>query len=203
MARIGTALFLFLTAMAVGGQNLPSVDVETANLQIEQFEQENQSIRDQATLLRESIVNLEEEITVWTSWVAAVARVSDLLSDQADTLIEILAGIGSRSIVERVQSALGQYERVSLLLESKQEELTNRIAGANDLVASNRRTLEVYDQREEQNSQNIVLLRAAIENSTTSESLIEGYLDGITTTLERAIQLLTDPDSVAADSDAD
>ena len=203
MARIGTALFLFLTAMAVGGQNLPSVDVETANLQIEQFEQENQSIRDQAALLRESIVNLEEEITVWTSWVAAVARVSDLLSDQADTLIEILAGIGSRSIVERVQGALGQYERVSLLLESKQEELTNRIAGANDLVASNRRTLEVYDQRQEQNSQNIVLLRAAIENSTASESLIEGYLDGINTTLERAIQLLTDPDSVAADSDFD
>jgi len=201
MARIGTTLFLFLTAMAVAGQNLPSVDVETANLQIEQFEHENQTIRDQAALLRTSIVTLEEEIAVWTIWVAAVEGVSALLSDQADTLIEILAGIGSRSIVERVQSALSQYDRVSLLLESKQDELTNRIAVANDLVASNRRTLEVYAQREEQNSQNIVLLRAAIENSTTSETLIEGYLDGLTTTLERAIQLLTGPDAVTADSD--
>lgn len=178
-------------------QNLPSVDVETANLQIEQFEQENQSLESQLELLAESVLRLETEIETWTAWVRGIEKVAEALSEQADQLLEVLSEIGSRSIVVRAETVLARYDRISQMLMEKQRELSERIAKAETIVASNRESIALYEQRIEQNERNIGLLKAAIAKSQSSESLIETYLEGLDRILDEAAELLEQPASEA------
>ena len=193
MLRFTIGVLLIVSSSLIPAQNLPSVDIETANLQIEQFENENRSLMSRAELLDESIIRLAGEIELWTGWVSSIERSSELLSEQADLLKEVVSGVGSSSIVERIGRALARYDEVSLLLEAKNEELIGRVAETESLILSNRSTLAEYERRIEQNSKNIVLLQTAIANSESSEARIEEYLENLDTTLERALELLSEP----------
>ena len=193
MRQLIIVAMIISTSSMIRAQNLPSVDVETANLQIEQFENENRSLENRTKLLEESIIRLEGEIELWTGWVSSIERSLELLNEQADLLKEVVSGVGSSSIVERIAQALARHDRVTLLLEAKHLELTERLEETESLIVSNRTTLAEYERRIEQNSKNIILLRSAISNSESSEARIEEYLENLDATLERALDLLVEP----------
>ena len=193
MRQLIIVAMIISTSSMIRAQNLPSVDVETANLQIEQFENENRSLENRTKLLEESIIRLEGEIELWTGWVSSIERSLELLNEQADLLKEVVSGVGSSSIVERIAQALARHDRVTLLLEAKHLELTERLKETESLIVSNRTTLAEYERRIEQNSKNIILLRSAISNSESSEARIEEYLENLDATLERALDLLVEP----------
>ena len=193
MRQLIIVAMIISTSSMIWTQNLPSVDVETANLQIEQFENENRSLENRTKLLEESIIRLEGEIELWTGWVSSIERSLELLNEQADLLKEVVSGVGSSSIVERIAQALARHDRVTLLLEAKHLELTERLEETESLIVSNRTTLAEYERRIEQNSKNIILLRSAISNSESSEARIEEYLENLDATLERALDLLVEP----------
>ena len=127
-----------------------------------------------------------------------IDRVSRMLDERADSLLDVLSQIGSRSIVERAETALARYSQVKKLLADKYSELQGRIADAQRLIASNRSTISIYQSRIEQNSCNIELLKAAIASSVDSESLIQNYLEGLDSLLDDATKLLEEQDQNTA-----
>ncbi len=185
------SIVLFLAA-TLAAQTLPSVDVDTANMQIEQFENENRSLEERIQLLTASVDGLEADVETWTRWANGIERVSKLLDERAERLLDVLGEIGSRSIVDRAESVLERYSRMKLLLEAKHEDLRNRIEDAQGLLADNRATIAEYESRIEQNKKNIELLKAAIANSVSSESLMKNYLEGLETLLDDALDLLSE-----------
>ena len=189
---VSGTFFLFLAA-TIYPQSLPSVDVEAANMQITQFEIENESLEQRILLLEQSIDTLEDDIKTWSRWWSGIAQVSALLTEEVDSLIEVLAQIGSRTIVERAQSVLRRYDRIVELLDNKQSELSGRIADGEALLAGNRETLVLFEKRLEQNRKNIALLRAAISKSESAESRIEENLNRLDTILDNAANLLKPP----------
>lgn len=199
MKSLVTTILLIICSQLLLAQNLPSVDVEAANMQIQQFENENRSLETSVTLLEDSIVRLEEEIGVWSQWKTGIEQVFDLLGQQAEQLVEVLSQIGSRSIVERAQSALLRYDRIAKLLSNKSEELAGRIATAVSLVTGHTNTVALYRIRLEQNQRNISLLKEAIAKSASAESLIETYLNQLDTILEDASRLLSAPEDRSTD----
>jgi chromosome segregation ATPase len=192
--RVFILLLLGLVvAASAAAQSPPSVDIETANMQIEQFGQENRSLVSRIELLEASVERLGSDIETWTGWASGIEKVAALLDRKADELVDALTEIGSRSIVERAQAALERYERIAALLEAKHDELTKRIAESGDLITRHRDNIALYLDRIEQNRTNIALLEAAIAKSRSSESLIETYIEGLDSTLDEASELLEAP----------
>ena len=189
---IGCVAALALIATTLPGQSLPSVDIETALLQIEQFENENNSLLQRNAILEESIERLESEIEQWAKWSIAIEKVDKSLEDQAGRLLDVLEEIGSRVIVERAKTVLEQYDRIKLLMEAKLEELSARTTEANSRLTRNREAVSVFALRIDQNLTNIELFKAAITKSESSESLIKTYLEGLDTILKDAADLLSD-----------
>jgi len=195
MKRAPTLVFCLLVTGWLGAQSLPSVDIDTANMQIEQFEYENGLLEERIELMRSSIDRLESDIETWKQWSNGIERVLRMLDDRAGQLLDVLAEIGSRSIVARAESVLDRYTEIRQLLDEKTDELAGRVDDAERIIRSNRATVGVYESRIEQNSRNIELLKAAIASSVDSESSIESDLEALDSLLDDAAELLMEPRS--------
>ncbi len=187
---------LFVSGIAlVTGQDLPSVDPETAKLQIEQFENENRDLRAKIAKLAESNETLNVDIERWTRWINGIEAVRERLDEQVEQLRDALQNVGSRSVLERAQNALDRFATLDSLLESKRDELSTRIDEAQETLSTNRSTISLYRTRVEQNQENIELLNAAIAQSQDSEQLINGYLESLDSIMQEARDLLESPDT--------
>ncbi len=190
------AITLFVMIIpVVTGQDLPSVDPDTARLQIEQFENENRELRSRIQNLSDQNETISSNVETWTSWINGIETVEERLDEQVAELRNSLQNVGSKSVVERAQTALERYATLASLLESKREELANRITEAQNTLVTNKETISLYQTRIEQNQENIELLNAAIAQSKDSEQLINSQLDALDALMQNARNLLQLPDS--------
>lgn len=177
----------------VSAQQLPSVDVDTAQTQIDQFTLENR-------LLQERIDNLtltNEELTVgleqWGTWISSIETVSQRLVGHADQLIEILAELASKTVIERAQEVLNRFYRLEAVLDDKHLELSERSLAANSSIERNTQAVEDLKVKIQSNLENIELLKAAVERSQGSESVVKSYIDNLEKAIEDAEGVLQFP----------
>ena len=68
-AKCVICIFILFTILSsVFGQELPSVDIETATTQIEQFQSENEQLAKKIAILIEANQILESDAKKWNGW---------------------------------------------------------------------------------------------------------------------------------------
>ena len=65
-------LSVLFTLSVVHGQELPSVDIETATTQIEQFQRENQQLTMKIAILFEANQILDTDAKKWQDWADSI-----------------------------------------------------------------------------------------------------------------------------------
>lgn len=187
-------VFLFLlVAAAAGAQVLPSVDIDTAQTQIDQFVRENELLQERIELLISTNETLAEDIVLWETWLEGIQTVSQRLVERAGQLIDILSELASKTVMERAQTVLDRYYRIKAVLDEKEEDLITRKEAA--VVSIERNTVVVAElgQKIESNLENIELLKAAIERSVGSEEAVNSYIESLEEALEDAEKALQPP----------
>ena len=175
-----------LTVLSLRAQSLPSVDIDTAQTQIDQFLRENELHQERIELLIATNIELNENLILWESWLAGVGTVSERLVERASHLIDILDELASKSVMERAQSVLDRYHNLKSILDAKELELTDRQEAA--VTSIERNTAVVTDLRDtiEINLENLELLKAAIERSAGSEEIVKAYIESLEEAIEAA-----------------
>ena len=188
-------IFLLLTVLSsVPGQELPSVDIETATTQIEQFQGENEQLAMKMAILIEANQILESDANKWEGWVAAIQTINSRINDRAQELIDILSEIAVKAIMEKAQEVLDRYSRIRALLESKAENLQARIEDANASIQRNVSTVEELRKKIARNERNVELLYAAIQKSKSRDEELNYYIDNLEEALKAAEELLETAD---------
>lgn len=188
-------ILLPAVVQTAGGQQLPSVDIDTAMAQIKQFQEENIETQTRMEILSSSNEQIAEDIELWASWRRAVANVSELLESRASELQDILAELASKTVMLRAQSAFDTYSRISALLAAKEQDLTSRIAEGEQTIRRNESAIETYRTRIQRNNANIELLQSAIQKSLNSEDRIKNYLDAFEEAIKKAQEVLESPNA--------
>ena len=185
-------LFLTMSA-AVPAQELPSVDVDTAQTQIDQFMLENKLLQERIDNLTKTNEELAVGLEQWAAWISGIETVSQRLVGEADKLLEILAELASKTVIERAQRVLNRYYRLKALLDAKHLELTERNSAASSSIERNTKTVEDLKVKIQSNLENIDLLKAAVERSEDSESVVRSYIDNLEKAIEDAEGILEIP----------
>jgi len=188
-ARFAAVLFLVYAAQAPA-QVLPSVDIDTARTQIDQFLQENELILDRI----ESLVTTNEELTadmeLRETWLSGVNDVAGRIVEEADRLTDILSELASKALTTRAQQALERYRNIKTILDKKIRELSERIEAAKASIERNTTVVEELREKIQSNLDNVELLKAAIERSAGSEEIINGYIENLEKALDEAQDLI-------------
>ena len=175
-----------LAVMSIQAQVLPSVDIDTAQTQIDQFLRENELLQERIELLVTTNSDLSENVVLWQTWIAGIETVSERLVDRANQLIDILAELASKSVMERAQTALDRYYDLKAILDAKGAELIERQHAAEASIARNTTVGAELKKKIESNLENIELLKAAIERSAGSEETVNAYIESLEDAIEAA-----------------
>jgi len=188
-----TIIVFFLTVVSIfplAAQVLPSVDIDTARTQINQFLSENNLIEDQITELETTNTQLSTDMELWQSWLVGIKNVSGRTVEEANRLIDIVSELASKSVVGRAQTVLERYYRIKSILDEKNKELTDRIQAAEASIKRNKEVIEELREKTKSNLDNIELLKAAIERSAGSEETINAYIESLEKALDEAQKLI-------------
>ena len=185
------ALQIFGLLSHAVAQQLPSVDAETAQTQIEQFSLENEQLTDEIASIEGRITELEADLIKWESWVEAIGKVSEELVISAENLIDVLSQIANKEVLESAQNVLVRYGDTRELLDERSVELLASIEAGKLEIDEGLVNIEVYGDRISRNSQNIDLLTAAMDKSRTSEEALAGLIEEINEALDEAESLLS------------
>ncbi len=189
----GSALFVLLfllRPLPAQAQVLPSVDIETAKTQIDQFLLENELIQERITELAHTNTELKKDIELMTSWLAGVTNVMERIVDKADQLLDILTDLASKSAVTQAQSVLDRYYRLKSILDEKSDDLNQRIAAAKASIERNNSVADELGEKTKSNLDNIELLKAAIERSAGSAEAVGTYIKNLEKALDEAQALI-------------
>lgn len=190
-AKCVTCIFILFTILSsVFGQELPSVDIETATTQIEQFQSENEQLAKKIAILIEANQILESDAKKWNGWAEAIQTIIIRIKDRAQELIDILSEIAVKAIMEKAQEVLDRYSRIRALLESKAESLQARVEDANASIQRNLSTIEELSIKIARNERNVELLIAAIRKSKSRDDELNYYIDNLEDALKAAEELL-------------
>jgi chromosome segregation ATPase len=176
----------FLAAMSIQAQVLPSVDIDTAQTQIDQFLRENELLQERIELLVTTNSELGENAILWQSWIAGIGTVSERLVDRASQLIDILNELASKSVMERAQTVLDRYYDLKAILDEKELELAERQQAAEASIERNTTVGADLKKKIESNLENVELLKAAIERSAGSEETVNAYIESLEEAIEDA-----------------
>ena len=187
-------VILLLTAIALlSAQELPSVDVDTAQTQIDQFMLENRLLQERINNLTQTNEELTLGLEQWEIWLAGIETVTLPLVADADQLVEILAELASKTVIERAQEVLNRYYRLKSLLDAKHLELSELNIAAQTSIERNTQAVEDLKAKIQSNLENIELLKAAVERSQESESVVKSYIDNLEKAIEDAEGILRSP----------
>lgn len=190
-AKCVICIFILFTILSsVFGQELPSVDIETATTQIEQFQSENEQLAKKIAILIEANQILESDAKKWNGWAEAIQTIIIRIKDRAQELIDILSEIAVKAIMEKAQEVLDRYSRIRALLESKAESLQARVEDANASIQRNLSTIEELSIKIARNERNVELLIAAIRKSKSRDDELNYYIDNLEDALKAAEELL-------------
>lgn len=190
---ISTLLYCLVFAAALSAQVLPSVDIDTAQTQIDQFLQENEILNRRIGLLLATNDELSENLTIWETWLSGIEVVTERLVDRAGELIDILNELASKSLMERAYSVLDRYYRIKATLDEKHRDLTERHEAAAVSIERNTAVVAELKRKIESNLENIELLKAAVERSAGSEETVNTYIENLEAALEDAENALKLP----------
>ncbi|MBN1685300.1 MAG: hypothetical protein JW852_01535 [Spirochaetales bacterium] len=189
--RAGWWSILFLLAVChAPAQVLPSVDIDTARTQIDQFLRENELIEARISELLATNEDLTADIELWKGWLAGVSTVTARTVEKAEQLTDILSELASKSLTERTQNVLERYYRIKSILEDKNKELTERIDAAEASIRRNGEVIAELRNKTQSNLDNVELLKAAIERSAGSEEMINSYIEDLEKALDEAQKLI-------------
>jgi len=188
-AGLAALLFFSLSFQALG-QVLPSVDVDTARTQINQFLSENDLIGRQIAELESTNGELSADIETWNTWLSGIQDVTGRIVERANQLMDIVSELASKSVVGRAQTALERYYRIKAVLDDKHEELTGRIAAAEASIERNDAVVLELKEKIQSNLDNVELLKAAIERSAGSEETINAYIESLEKALDDAQKII-------------
>ena len=196
MKSVKTVLFtaaslLFLNSL-LPAQVLPSVDIDTAKTQIDQFLQENKLIDDRISTLIRTNEELTTDIELWTNWLTGISNVKTRIVESANQLLDILSDLGSKSVRTRAQSALDRYYRLKSVLDEKAADLDQRIGAAKVSIDRNGAVVDELREKTKSNLDNIDLLKAAIERSAGSEEAVSAYIESLEKALDEAQKLINE-----------
>ena len=187
-------VMLFLAALSLlSAQELPSVDVDTAQTQIDQFMLENRLLQERINNLTQTNEELTLSLEQWEIWLAGIETVTLRLVADADQLLEIIAELASKTVIERAQEVLNRYYRLKSLLDAKHLELSERNIAAHTSIERNTQAVEDLKEKIQSNLENIELLKAAVERSQGSESIVKSYIDNLEKAIEDAEGILQFP----------
>ncbi len=188
-AGCAVIVFLFLTPF-LSAQVLPSVDIDTAKTQIDQFIRENELIQERITELLQTNDELTTDIELWTTWLTGVTNVTDRIVDKANQLLDILSDLASKSVMVRAQSVLDRYYRLKSILDEKSADLNQRVTAASASIERNSAVVDELGEKTKSNLDNIELLKAAIERSAGSEEAVSAYIESLDKALDDAQKLI-------------
>ena len=189
--KAGLAAILFVACGAIApAQVLPSVDIDTARTQIDQFLQENEQIQERITSLLATNEELANDMETWKTWISGIDNVSEKVVEKANQLVDILSELASKSITERAQTVLDRYYRIKSVLDDKKNQLTERLHAAEASIKRNGAVIEELGIKIQSNLDNVELLKAAIERSSGSEEIVNGYIENLQKALDEAQEFL-------------
>jgi chromosome segregation ATPase len=191
MSGCAVFVFLYLTPF-LPAQVLPSVDIDTARTQIDQFVGENELIQERMTELLETNIELATDIELWTTWLTGVTSVRDRIVDKANQLIDILSDLASKSVITQAQSVLDRYYRLKSILDEKSDTLKQRVTAATTSIERNSTAVDELQEKTQSNTDNIALLKAAIERSEGSEEIVGAYIESLEKALDDAQELINE-----------
>ena len=186
------AAFLLCFSAFLPAQVLPSVDIDTARTQIDQFLNENELIEERIADLQKTNEELATDIERWTSWLVGITNVTDKVVDRANQLLDILSELASKSVMVRAQSVLDRYDVIKEVLEEKSEDLNERLGSAAASIKRNNAVVDDLKKKTKSNLDNIELLKAAIERSAGSEETVSAYIESLEEALEDAEKLINE-----------
>lgn len=188
---VGSALFVLLFLLRpLPAQVLPSVDIETAKTQIDQFLLENELIQERITELLQTNAELKKDIELMRTWLTGVINVTERIVDRADQLLDTLSDLGSKSAITQAQSVLDRYYRLKSILDEKSDDLNQRVTSALASVERNNAVADELGEKTKSNVDNIELLKAAIERSAGSEETVGAYIENLEKALDEAQKLI-------------
>ncbi len=189
--KAGLAAILFVACGAIApAQVLPSVDIDTARTQIDQFLQENEQIQERITSLLATNEELANDMETWKTWISGIDNVTEKVVEKANQLVDILSELASKSITERAQTVLDRYYRIKSVLDDKKNQLTERLHAAEASIKRNGAVIEELGIKIQSNLDNVELLKAAIERSSGSEEIVNGYIENLQKALDEAQEFL-------------
>ena len=196
---------LVVLALLVGGSvaaqesNLPYVDIDAANAEIEKLQEDSQ----ERTGKNEELASENEELGGQIRQdQQSLVEIDPILARVDAELTELFAV--NRTIVDeqmkrRSQEAVGRARTIKSDLQRQMRVLNERIGVAREQREANRERIRFNRRRIGENEERVVFLEAAIRQTEAQQQRLEGFITNVDAILSEAEQYVEQPAETETD----
>jgi len=187
------ALFVFTGIVSAQQQNLPYVDIDSANAEISSLQTNNQERSAQSDQLAQENDELAAAIQ---NDQQALVEIDPILARVDAELTELFAvnrTIVDEQMKDRSQEAIGRARTIKADLQRQMRTLTERITTARQQMERNREQIRINRRRIAENEERIMFLEAAIAQTEAQQQRLDGFITNVDSILSEAEQYVEEP----------
>lgn len=185
---------LVFTGAAVAQEsNLPYVDIQAANAEIEQLQEDTQERLAQNDELAGDTEELGGQIREDQQSLVEIDPILARVDAELTELFSVNRTIVDEQMKQRSQEAVGRARTIKADLQRQMRVLNDRIGVAREQMAANRERIRINRRRIGENEERVVFLEAAIRQTEAQQERLEGFITNVDAILSEAEQYVENP----------
>jgi septal ring factor EnvC (AmiA/AmiB activator) len=185
-AVAATVMMFTVAVVFPQDQELPYVDISSAQEEVARIEAANRERESQNAELQEQIVALHEEIRRARLELVDVRPMLDRVSAQLTELYEVNSTIVDEAMKERSRAVIGRARTIKARLEDRVEMLYDEIAALREQIESHRRRISINNSRIASGQERVIFLEAAVEHTETQRRRLDRFITTVDSILSEA-----------------
>ncbi len=177
------SIFFLVIGIALGfsqsQQNIPYVDIPSAEAEIAALEQANSDMETQNQQMQQEITTLEGEIEKLQKRINEIDFILERVKAKGADLYEIYSDIVDKDTKSKAKATIDKNRELRTELEAKKKENQAIIDGNMKKIASNKKQITINTNKISRNKDRANLLSASIEKTKTQTQVLASYIDSV------------------------
>ena len=177
------SIFFLVIGIAFGfsqaQQNIPYVDIPSAEAEIAVLEQENSGMETQSQQSQQEINSLENEIEQLQKRINEIDFILDRVKAKGSDLYEIYSDIVDKDTKNKAKATIDKNRELRTELEAKKKENQAVIDGNMKKIAASKKQITINTNKISRNKDRANLLSASIEKTRTQTQVLASYIESV------------------------
>ena len=184
LKKIALLLILFLLIGTAFGfsqsrQNIPYVDIPSAEAEIAALEQENSGMETQSQQSQQEINSLENEIEQLRKRINEIDFILERVKAKGSDLYEIYSDIVDKDTKAKAKATIDKNRELRTELEAKKKAIQAIINANMKKIESSKKQITINANKISRNKDRTNLLSASIEKTRTQTQVLSSYIESV------------------------